>query len=194
MKYLIITLSALALTACATDTETTGESTVTVVDSTAVPATTGESTVAPVSATRTYAETLLDGSAKPANNKETMACLDSMMGVSRDTRDYFFDVYLSISSASDGVLAETVSEKAIAYFEQFPEEALANYKELSKEEKAIFTDDLAFEFYSSGGNIANDVNESIDVIEKNCKACAADEKTLEELRLELIKKASKLKS
>lgn len=192
MKLVLSIVAALVLTACANESKE--ENVTAPADSvTTVPAASPEESVA-VSAARAFGQSLLDETAQPGNNKETIACLDSLYAVNRDSRDFFFDVYLTISGKTDGVLGETASEKALAYFEQFPREALDNYKQLEKADKAIFTDDLAFEFYANGGNIANDVNECIDGILKNCKECTSDEKLLEELRLELIKKANKIKS
>lgn len=193
MKTTLLFLSFIVLASCASDTEP--DATVAPADSVAVEApSSGGTTPAPISSTRTYGQSILDGTTTPSGNKETIACLDSLFGITQDTRDFFFDVYLSISGKSEGVLGETASEKALAYLEQFPKEAITNYNSLEKSDKEIFAQDLAFEFYASGGNIAADVNECIDNIQTHCKECAADEKALEDLRLDIIKRANKLKA
>ncbi len=156
---------------------------------------TGTAPEAPVlSGVRAYGQKLLDETVEPLDNAQTKQCLDSMLSADLATRDFFFPVYLIITQKSEGVLGETASEHALAYFEKFPKEALDHYKGLDKDEKKVFTDDLAFEFYASGGDIPFDVNECIDGIQKRCNECAPDTKLLEDIGLELIKKANKMKA
>ncbi len=198
MKNFLLILSLFTLFSCAN--EEAAEQTVTsdsiatepttLVDTTTVV----EAPVETASELRKYGQQLLDDKVKPADNKLTKTCLDSLLSADINSRNFFFEVYLVIAENTTGVIGETASEQALAYFEKFPREALDHYIQLDKDEKAIFEDDLAFEFYASGGDIAFDVNDCIDGVKKRCKSCLNDDKILEDIRLILIKKANKMKT
>lgn len=148
----------------------------------------------PVSAVRAYGQAILEDRIQPADNNQTSDCLDSLLSPNPETRLFFFDVYLAIADKSDGALSERVCEKALAYFEKFPNEAVIQFMALGKEDQSIFLDNLAYEFYALGGNIANDVNECIDKILAKCGECQKNENQFEQIRLEIIKRANKIKA
>lgn len=123
---------------------------------------------------RVFAQGILDNTIQPSDNNETFACLDSLDDDNANTRQFYFQVYRVIAKKSDGALSEVVGSYTKSYMQLFPQEALNYYKTFDEKEKNLFIDNLAYEFYASGSDYEQDIQNYISEIEKICKECITD--------------------
>ncbi|MBL7889283.1 MAG: hypothetical protein JNL24_07000 [Bacteroidia bacterium] len=123
---------------------------------------------------RVFAQGILDNTIQPSDNNETFACLDSLDDDNADTRQFYFQVYRVIAQKSDGALSEVVGSYTKSYMQLFPQEALNYYKTFDDKEKNLFIDNLAYEFYASGSDYEQDIQNYFSEIENICKDCLSD--------------------
>src|SRR5262249_49773758 len=76
---------------------------------------------------------LLTDSIEPSDNEITFDCMDSISSNNKESREFYFPVFLKILDKADGALAEVVGNYVIKYVEKFP-------KEFSNRAKNILTE------------------------------------------------------
>lgn len=143
------------------------------------------------SAIRLFGQSILDNKVQPSDNDNTFACLDSLDDDNQETRTFFFSVYRVIAKKSDGALGEVVGSYTKTYFQLFPEEAFNNYKQLDKTEQTLFINNIAYEFYASGSDYKQDIENYFSEIEKLCPNCIADENFMS-IKKELLSNVAKM--
>ncbi len=139
--------------------------------------TTGLTSQAPTNSSypsRVFAQGILNNTIQPSDNDQTLACLDSLDDDNADTRQFYFQVYRVIAKKSDGALSEVVGSYTKSYMQLFPQEALNYYKTFDEKEKNLFIDNLAYEFYASGSDYEQDIQNYFSEIEKICQECLSD--------------------
>jgi hypothetical protein len=102
--------------------------------------------------TKLHADSILADNIIPMDDEATFACMDSLMSVNPETRNFYFKVMRVIVSKSDGALSEMVGVKLKKYLELFAYEFFENYKTLLNIEKESFVSFIGREFYLSEGN------------------------------------------
>lgn len=118
-----------------------------------------------------FASQILTDKIKASDNELTFRCLDSLLSKNQDTRNFYFKVFLKISSQADGSLAEAIGSYSKSYFQLFPFEYLAKTKNLSMTEKSRLTEYIAYEFYASGQDYVTDLDIFFTTISKKCPDC-----------------------
>ncbi len=139
-----------------------------------------------------YAIAILSDSIEPGDNSMSLRCLDSLLSENPDTRAFYFDVYLVMANKSDGALSELVTAAGVDYLAKYPNEMLLKYELASQEDKELIADNLAFEFYASGGTIAEEVGEFFRKINKQVKP--AQQKLAGSLKKAIISRAKEMRS
>jgi hypothetical protein len=71
---------------------------------------------------RTIGQLILSDSIAPSDNYITFSCMDSITSRNKQTRDYFFPVFIKIVEKSDGALAEVVGSYILNYTKSYPKE------------------------------------------------------------------------
>jgi hypothetical protein len=143
------------------------------------------------SAIRLFGQSILDNKVQPSDNENTFACLDSLDDDNQETRTFFFSVYRIIAKKSDGALGEVVGSYTKSYFQLFPEEAFNHYKQFDKTEQELFINNIAYEFYASGTDYAQDIENYFTEIGKSCPNCMADENFIS-IKKELLNNVAKM--
>ena len=77
---------------------------------------------------RTVGRWILKDSIDPSDNHVTFACMDSLTSTSKETRNYFFPIFIKIVSKADGALAEVVGVHALHYAKKYPAELVDKFK------------------------------------------------------------------
>jgi hypothetical protein len=134
---------------------------------------------------RDFGQGIIDGKIEPEANNETIACLDSIDDKNAETRQFYFQVYRVIAKKSDGALSEIIGSYTKTYLQICPKEALNNYIKFDTNEKNIFVDNLAYEFYASGLSYREDIDNYFALIYDNCKDCIIEEGLVEDLKYKL---------
>ena len=154
-----------------------------------------DTTVSTISTTqstiRLFGQSILDNKVQPSDNENTFACLDSLDDDNQETRTFFFKVYRAIAKKSDGALGEVVGGYTKSYFQLFPEEAFNHYKQFDKTEQTLFINNIAYEFYASGSDYKQDIENYFSEIEKLCPNCMADENFMS-IKKELLSNVAKM--
>ena len=153
--------------------------------------TTKTTITAPQSAIRLFGQSILDNKVQPSDNENTFACLDSLDDDNKETRTFFFNVYRVIAKKSDGALGEVVGSYTKTYFQLFPQEAFNHYKQFDKAEQTLFINNIAYEFYASGSDYKQDIENYFSEIEKLCPNCIADENFMS-IKKELLSNVAKM--
>lgn len=142
---------------------------------------------------RKYANQIISGQVRPSDNEQTFAWLDSLQSDNPDTRNFAFQVYKAMVVSSDGALSEAIAGYIKEYFSSHPKEFLDNYKTLNDQEKAATHESVAFEFYASGTDYADDLEEYFRKIQTGCAACTeADKGILKVIRSTLEAKVRQM--
>lgn len=133
-----------------------------------------------------YGEKIIRGELKPSDDIKTFALLDSLQSDNPETRYFAFRVYKVMVVSSDGFLSEAIAGHIKTYFSSNPKEFLEHYKILDNNEKSATLESVAFEFYASGLDYKEDLNEYFDSILSQCAECTASDKIiLQEIRSSL---------
>jgi hypothetical protein len=157
-----------------------------------IPSDTTKTTIAKTpSAIRLFGQGILDNKVQPSDNDNTFACLDSLDDDNQETRAFFFSVYRVIAKKSDGALGEVVGSYTKTYFQLFPEEAFNHYKQFDKAEQELFINNIAYEFYASGTDYVQDIENYFTEIGKPCPNCMADENFMS-IKKELMSNVAKM--
>lgn len=140
---------------------------------------------------REFGQRVLDNEIQPKDNIETFACLDSIDDENAQTREFFFRVYRIIAQKSDGALTDAVGSYTKSYFQTFPQEAMDRFKKLSKSEKEHRIHNLAYEFYASGLEYEEDINNYFGSIYDACEECKKDDEVIK-IKQDLIELAARM--
>lgn len=142
---------------------------------------------------REYGMLILEGKVKPSDNRETEACLEQLLAEDQADRDFYFRVYRKIADNSDGALADIVSGFTKAFFTLYPDYCIMQLNEFEAKEKDAFLENLAYEFYASGIDYKEDIDEYFRETELVLKSKSASNlKALKEIKSQLINKARRM--
>lgn len=141
---------------------------------------------------RIHGQKILDDKAQPTDDDLTFACLSNILSEDIATRAFYFKVYRIIAQKADGALAEGVCGFTKTYFELYPAEAIDYFKLFDKPEQERFIDNIAYEFYASGDDYADDINDYFDSIAKRCSTCTTSNPTIAYIKKQLIEKTKKM--
>mgnify|MGYP002789529873 CR=1 FL=1 len=123
----------------------------------------------------------LKDSIHPTDNQITFDCMDSISSRNKDTRDFFFPVFLKIVSKSDGALSEAAGSYVMKYVENYTKEFASRSKSLTDSSLKSIAYFAANEVgYKYDDNPEKWTNQILD----KCKNCDSSEIT----RLKLFNK------
>jgi hypothetical protein len=74
----------------------------------------------------------------------------------------------------------------------YPAEAVDYFKQFDKDEQERFIDNIAYEFYASGDDFKDDVEDYFSNIAKHCGTCTTDNPSIAYIKKRLIEKAKKM--
>jgi hypothetical protein len=96
---------------------------------------------------RSFAESILNNTAVPSDNDETFECLKQIFTTNRSDLEFYFNVFRVIVKKSDGALAEVIGLEIMNFLRFNPDYFIKQYSNFDLEEKNMFINHLAFEFY-----------------------------------------------
>ncbi len=105
-----------------------------------------------VDSVRIHAKRILDGEITPIDDNLTISCLDSLLSTNPSTREYYSVVFSVIISKSDGALSEIIGQYCINYLDMFPKEFITHYQVQSANNKELYANVIAFEFYAEAAD------------------------------------------
>ncbi len=140
-----------------------------------------------------YGQLILDNKVEPSDNEQTFRCLQNLVSKDENEREFYFHVYEVIAKKSDGALSEVIGGYLKASFELFPDFFLLKFKNLDKQGKKIFLDNLAFEFYASKPDYETFINECFAGIDKKLNDRSEDNlKLIQDIKNKVIKRAKEM--
>jgi hypothetical protein len=152
----------------------------------------GAQTLSHEDSVRIHGQKILDDKAQPTDDDLTFACLSNILSEDIATRAFYFKVYRVIAKKADGALAEGITGFTKTYFELYPAEAVDYFKQFDKDEQERFIDNIAYEFYASGDDFKDDVEDYFSNIAKHCGTCTTDNPSIAYIKKRLIEKAKKM--
>jgi hypothetical protein len=142
---------------------------------------------------KVYGQLILDGKIIPSDNLATNACLEELFTEDQTDKEFFFKVYRKISANADGALSEMIGGITKSFFELNPDFCLEKFKSFEPKEKDSFIENIAYEFYASGIDYENDINEYIEKAEKKLEnKNHSNLESLIEIKKQLIYKSKKM--
>lgn len=136
---------------------------------------TADTLTAPAAAPRTaaelYAEGILSGQIKLAENNETYAWLDSLQSATAVNRQLAYRVTEFIINYGHGPLAESAGARLSSYVQVYPKDFLTNYRAAKAVTQKNLADNLAYEFYASGNDYGEDMDSYFNNLDKACADC-----------------------
>lgn len=138
-----------------------------------------------------FGQAIIGGKIEFLTDKRAWRCLDSLASKNSETRQFFFQVYRTISAKADGAIGEVIGGSIKGYFSDYPIECISNYKVLSADEQRAFIGWIAFEFYSSSADYKKDIIEFTGKIQEELKT-PEDKSLVAEISEQIIQEAQKL--
>lgn len=127
---------------------------------------------------RKCGELILNDSINSSDNQITFNCMDSISSINKQTRDFFFPVFLKIISKSDGALSEAVGSYVMKYVENHTKEFAERSKSISD---SSFKSMAYFAAYEVGYQYEERPEKWTNLILDKCKKC--DSTLLSRLKL-----------
>ncbi len=127
---------------------------------------------------RKCGELILNDSIEPLDNQITFNCMDSISSINKQTRDFFFPVFLKIISKSDGALSEAVGSYVMKYVENHTKEFTERSKSITD---SSFKSMAYFAAYEVGYEYEESPEKWTNLILNKCKKC--DSTQLSRLKL-----------
>lgn len=141
---------------------------------------------------RLHAQQILDNKIQPSDDDLTFACLANLLSDSVSQRAYYFKVYVAIARKADGALSEGLCGYIKTYLELYPAEAVEDFKHLDKADQDRFLENVAYEFYASGDDYKDDIDDYFNIIAGHCTVCSIDNPTIVYIKRSLLEKARRM--